>query len=111
MPQDDKREKKLKERAMLDADRALSKIRSKEYDKEYDSAKKSLMPNYKPVVTPAKKGPELNSSNSAGATQRGMSSPSLDHIQSAEQKQMRVRDTPLSATPDAMLATPKIKSN
>lgn len=110
MPQDDKREKKLKERAMLDADRALSKIRSKEYDKEYDSAKKSLIPNYK-SVTPAKKGSILNSSNSAGATQRGMSSPSLDHIQSAEQKQMRVRDTPLSATPDAMLATPKIKSN
>lgn len=99
MPQDDK--KRLKQR--LEAAAALSKDKVKA--SEFAAARKKAIADYS-GASKAKSGPVLDTNNSAGAVQylreraRGLSSPALQHAQSAEQERMRKRDTPLSATPD-----------
>lgn len=96
MPQDPK---KIAQKKLDD----LRKMKSTpEKDSALKAARERLTVNYS-ALPKTKSAPVSNTNNSAGEVQRAreMSKPALQHIQSAEQDRMKIRDTPLSATPEA----------
>lgn len=97
MPQDPK---KIAQKKLND----LRKMKSTpEKDSALKAARERLTTNYN-VLPKIKSAPVSDTNNSAGEFQRAremrMSKPALEHIQSAEQDRMKIRDTPLSATPE-----------